>query len=123
MAALLSRAQQHGLGRRRFRGWRGRALRRKAALVAACAAVGSTVAWSAWWFTNYSNTRVDDQEAVARRIEGDWRSGFGEVHNALGAATNNEFFFLHQDIDPWSREMEAIERDVSRLEASSLIGP
>jgi hypothetical protein len=115
LSGLLSRAQQRGLGRRRWRAWRGRALRRRAAWAAALAAIVGVVAAAvigiaAWW-----PAAPVDQEEI-RQLERDVKSGFSELQGEM-AGLDRTTFYLLDGRDTWQLEMESIQRALAELES------
>ena len=52
LSQLLSRVQQHGLGRRRWRGWSGRRLRRRIAWAAAASVITALIVAGATWLAS-----------------------------------------------------------------------
>ncbi|MEX2306358.1 MAG: serine/threonine-protein kinase [Pirellulales bacterium] len=122
LATLLSRLQQHGLGRRRFRRWGGKRLRRRvlaggAALLAlvgvACAVTLLPTATPPLADDRIAAT-VADASAVAeleKRFVGD----LGDVESALRDSTS-ESFFLQSGDDPWRRELQSLKRDLTEYE-------
>jgi serine/threonine protein kinase len=137
LAQLLSRVQQRGLGRRRFRGWSGRRLRRRMAWAAAVLLATSTIIGGTAWLASITQTPKSDSTsadqgtvqleaaaagdatdpnviAAAGQIERDLASGFVELQSAIYQATSGTFF-LH-GADRWDREINAIEQDLDRIE-------
>jgi hypothetical protein len=119
LSELLSRAQQRGLGRRRWRGWRGRALRRRAAWAAAFAAIVGVVAAAvigiaAWWPAG--PTPVD--QAEIRQLERDVISRFSELQGEV-AGLERTTFYLFDGSDSWQRELESVQRELAELESIS----
>jgi serine/threonine-protein kinase len=119
LSELLSRAQQRGLGRRRWRGWRGRALRRRAAWAAAFAAIVGVVAAAvigiaAWWPA--SPAPVD--QAEIRQLERDVISRFSELQGEV-AGLERTTFYLFDGSDSWQRELESVQRELAELESIS----
>jgi serine/threonine protein kinase len=123
LADLLSRLQQHGLSRRRFRRWGDRRLRRNALvgaaglLVAAAIAVGvsrlpvSTTAER----NDLVDTSAADAVALVER-EGKYFGEMEKVETALGNAAP-ESYFLQAGSDPWVRELETLKREVAEYES------
>jgi hypothetical protein len=119
LSELLSRAQQRGLGRRRWRAWRGRALRRRAAWAAAFAAIAGVVAATAigiaaWWPAGPAP--VD--QAEIRQLERDVISRFSELQGEV-AGLDRATFYLFDGSDSWQRELESVQRELAELESVS----
>ncbi len=129
LSQLLSRVQQRGLGRRRWRGWSGRRLRRRIAWAAAATVITAlTVAGAMWlaWITQSSinggevqtteSPRDENASAIARQIEREVSIGFEELESAI-SRTNGETFFL-QGTDEWNRDLEFVQHAVQQLETA-----
>jgi eukaryotic-like serine/threonine-protein kinase len=116
LSGLLSRAQQRGLGRRRWRGWRGRALRRRAAWAGAFAAIVGVVAAAVigiavWWPAG--PVLVD--QAEIRQLERAVISGFSDLPGEV-AGLDRATFYLLEGRDSWQREIEAVQHELAELE-------
>jgi serine/threonine protein kinase len=132
LSSLLSRVQQRGLGRRRWRVLRSRPLRRKAVVVVGVMLLAALLTTEAMWRAPTSSKsqspppELDTASTAAAQavdvespldIELDVHSSFGEIRNAMsGLATKS--YFLRQELDPWDRELEALRQDVERIEAN-----
>jgi len=123
LATLLSRSQQHGLGRRRFRGWR----LRRSVLGGAVALIGIAAIVSAVSVLQTDSPPAGDTqtaasteaESVLIEGEGQFFSAFQEaqsVHNS----SPSESHFLQEGDDPWRRELESLKRDVTEFESSDI---
>jgi serine/threonine-protein kinase len=117
LSGLLSRAQQRGLGRRRWRAWRGRALRRRAAWAAVFAAIvgliaATAIGIAAWWPA--SPAPVD--QAEIRQLERAVISRFSELAGEVTGLDRATFYLLDGQ-DTWQREMESIQRELAELES------
>ena len=122
LASLLSHVQQHGLGRRRFAGWRSK--RGAAKLSGALAALGaaSAVAGVAVWLatgrpqstdTLPSSVTVDNGPVIQGETE--FFENLDEARNSLNGATR-ESVYLRSGDDLWQREIESLERDLDKVE-------
>jgi serine/threonine protein kinase len=134
LATLLSRLQQHGLGRRRFRGfhvkryWK-HALAAAAALVAIAAVASAlrtqlvdgktkTIVSSA----PEASSNVAPQAAGIVAIDPDLADNpaqwFEEMESAKSVLKSEspETHFMYSGEDPWQREFEALHRDITTLE-------
>ena len=125
LATLLSRSQQHGLGRRRFRGWRGKRLRKSvlagAAALIGIAAIASTVSVLRTADQPSSDSRpVADAaaESALMRGEGQLLGDFQQARSDLDSSTT-ESYFLQQGDDPWRRELETLKRELAEFESQS----
>ena len=125
LASLLSRVQQQGLGRRRFRGWRGKRLRRKLAWAAGIAAVcAATIAGLSWWAAPASqSTTVDvagalDNVFQLKQLDTDF---FNDLGAALGELNSvpPQSHFLQGNNDVWGRELESVRQKLGELESKS----
>jgi serine/threonine protein kinase len=123
LAELLSRLQQHGLSRRRFRRWGNRRWRRNALVGAAGLLIAATIAVGLSRLPisisgNRSepvDTSAADAVALVER-EGKYFGEMEKVETALGSAAP-ESFFLQAGSDPWIRELESLKRDVAEWES------
>jgi serine/threonine protein kinase len=113
LSQLLSLVQQRGLGRRRFRGWRGRQLRRMVAWAAGAVSLVVLLITATMWPVP---SRVSDDETAAE-IELEILSGFHHVQSSLSDMASDSYF-LHQEVDEWHREIESIRGDVAEMEAA-----
>jgi serine/threonine protein kinase len=133
LSQLLSRVQQRGLSRRRFRGWRGRLLRRKAGWATGGVLLATLLTMATIWMGPTAKIptesqsrsqsgevpamRADVDVASAAEIELDVVSNFRQVQNALTSASSDSYF-LHHEVDEWQRELESLQRDLAQLEAN-----
>jgi serine/threonine protein kinase len=132
LSQLLSHVQQRGLGRRSWRGWHGRRLRRRIAWATASVVLAAAVAGSAIWLARMlpagdvqresraqadSATTAIENAAIARQIERDLVHEFAQLHAAVANATDGSID-VPDTIDPWRRDLEAVARDVLYLEST-----
>jgi hypothetical protein len=117
LASLLSRLQQHGLGRRRFRAWRGKRLWRTAGWAAATILAVAAIVAGADWLNSTPQQAPSDDAAIARMIEKDLAKGFEAMRNEIPAAEFGSYF-LHQETDAWNQELQSVWRDVLQLESA-----
>jgi serine/threonine protein kinase len=143
LATLLSRSQQHGLGRRRFRGWRGKRLRRylliggAAALLVLAAIVTfregeapaepqSHTAPAQQELRPPSGAspaaaQVDTDDADRAQLsaqEGQFVDELQQARSALDSSAT-ESYFLQQGDDLWRRELEWLKRELTEIESES----
>jgi serine/threonine protein kinase len=130
LAALLSRLQQHGLGRRPLRRWVGR--RRRFKLVASIAGVVALTAVALAAFVPRTVTPPNAQPpaatteapisqaefAAVAEMGRQFRNELSTVESELKAASS-DYFFVHSLDDPWRRELEALQRDMVQYEAAN----
>jgi serine/threonine-protein kinase len=122
LAALLSRLQQHGLGRRRFRRWSGKRPRRNVVVGAAASlvfvAIASAALWSplsgSWLAEKPTDRSAADAVALVER-EGQYFGELETLEHTLGNSSRASFY-LQAGNDPWSRELESLGRDIARFE-------
>jgi serine/threonine protein kinase len=142
LAALLSRAQGDGFGRRRFRGWRGRRLRKKAAWIAAaslcCVAIGL-----AWYVARPSPVAKSSPQAAETQLTraetlallASEREQLEEQSQRVVQQPDSEFFqelqaaqqeaagapgsthYLRRGDDVWNHEIDQARRALSELES------
>jgi hypothetical protein len=125
LADLLARAQRYGLGRRRFRSWRGRRARWKLAWAAVAATVCVVAISGVHWFQ--ASTSQPAPAAATDSLERalQLRQMDAEFFNALDAAAGEldaapaESRFLQGIDESWGRELETIERQLDNLESKS----
>jgi serine/threonine protein kinase len=130
LSQLLSRAQQRGLGRRRWRGWNGRRLRRRVTWTAVALMITASIIGGAMWLgptietdANQNDvaitesTRNDDAIFEAGQIERDVKNGFQELEIAINNVDESSFF-LH-DTDQWNREILVVVHAVQQLESAT----
>ncbi len=129
LAELLSRAQLHGLGRRRFRGLR--ALRRHRHILVALAAVAvMIVAVAVNWYlkppSRAGQAKPSSQATatepvsraeveVAAKRETEFFTNLKETQAAVDAATGDSVY-LHNSNDEWRRGVESLRRDLDKIE-------
>ena len=128
--------QQRGLGRRRFRGWRGRQLRRKLPLGARRCMLAAVIAATTLSLLPNFETQshvLSTRDAQPRprslrnkatrrheQIESETheiRSGFDQIQNAVSAASASASFLQH-GLDAWDLELESIENEIASIEAN-----
>jgi serine/threonine protein kinase len=128
LATLLSRLQQHGLGRRRFRGWRSKrfwkiALPTVAAMATAIVA-GITIGVLTDGITPPRDAQPVDIRVSERRghvdaqLAADERRFLGDFESAeieLNQSSDDSFYF-QQGNDLWHRELESLRRDLDEYE-------
>jgi eukaryotic-like serine/threonine-protein kinase len=127
LAALLSRVQQQGRGRRLFAAWRSRRWRRRAlgatlGVAAFVAAIAAVIAWDA---STPSRPHAPDKEFTARtidaataaRLDAEFFDGLEEATNSLEQLGSETRFLQHGDSD-WHDAVNALSRDLSHLESN-----
>jgi serine/threonine protein kinase len=113
LSQLLSRAQQRGLGRRRWRGWRARRVMRAVALAAGLLlTVATIIGVVAWW--PVSTPPLADSEW--RRLEREVASASAAMREAVGN-TAGASYYLQPGDDVWQRELEALDHEIAAMEA------
>jgi serine/threonine protein kinase len=126
LAQLLSRLQQHGVGRLRTARWRGRGRRLAIAGAAAIAATFLIAAISVWYWAGHKNTNSTYAQAttnVAKQAsevigtENEYRVNLDAVRKALSTESGGKLY-LHGD-DSWRRSLDEVKRDLSNLESSN----
>jgi serine/threonine protein kinase len=147
LSQLLSRVQQRGLGRRRLRGWHGRRLRRKVLWSAFAASLAAAIFIIAPWLRQVPGTQsqvaaqpspgpvvsvakqprdesaaLQGQSAPLYSETIEIRSDFGQIANAVSAASHAAYF-LQDNVDPWYRELDAVRNEVVRIEATHNTSP
>jgi hypothetical protein len=132
LSQLLSRAQQRGLGRRRWRRWRTPAFKRRAAWTAALTAivgvvVAAAIGIAAWWpeparVVNQVNLLQAAPQPVdrteLRQLERAVRSGFSELQDEV-AGLDRATFYLLEGRDTWQQELETVQQELAELESLS----
>jgi serine/threonine protein kinase len=143
LAALLSRAQQQGLGRRRFRLGRSRRLRRLVMAIAAALGIGVLVAGAVYWESNASPPSAENEQSstatetqnttpAADRAraaalqqfnagEREFAKLMSETRGAAEYAAGQTSYFQRGDQE-WDRELEALRRELSNLESDPGFG-
>jgi hypothetical protein len=124
LADLLSRAQQYGLGRRRFRKirrpWaRNRLVWVAAAALVAVAVVGGSIATWPWWQTHTVEARPAKAaagDAVTVQTEQQLANEWRELERAVGQVDRRSWFM--QTGDAWDQELDSVKRSLSQLEAA-----
>jgi serine/threonine protein kinase len=121
LAQLLSRVQQHGVGRRRIVRWRGWRNRRTIAIVLTLVATISIVASAVWYWETWQRSETiattsatTDVEVVVGR-ENEYRTNLDEAEKSLSGALGHTIY-LHGD-DEWHRKIDAIQRDLDKIES------
>jgi serine/threonine protein kinase len=122
LAMLLSRLQQHGLSRRRFRGLRGTRRRRNvlagAAGVIAIAAIAIAARW--WPISRYQTVKnpADSSSAEVSALVEREDQYFGDLERVVTSLNSPpESFFLQAGDDPWTRELQTLKRDIAEFES------
>jgi hypothetical protein len=136
LAMLLSRLQQHGLGRRRFRHWRTMRFRKFAqpatALMAAAASAGIVIGIMRSGTTPARAPNPAEIPVSATADRGSERRGRVEAQVATedrqfmadvesaGAAlelSSTGWFYLQDGDDPWQQELDALKHDMTKFES------
>lgn len=123
LATLLSRWQRQGLSNRRCRVRRGQRFRLWVTAVSAAVLIGSIVGAKTWWTASSppENPQSEPTDSLAARLapvvdaDQQFAAELQQVENILGD-TPPETFYLQQSDDPWAREVNALERDVTDME-------
>jgi eukaryotic-like serine/threonine-protein kinase len=122
LASLLSHVQQHGVGRRRFSGWRSKRGRRKvwsalAALSAATVVAGLFTWIAAGWpgSTGPSPSSTALDAGAVTQGETEFFKTLDEIQNSLNGAAS-ESVYLRSGDESWLREIESLERDLDKVE-------
>jgi eukaryotic-like serine/threonine-protein kinase len=125
LASLLSRLQQHGLGRRRFRGWRSRRMWKRVAIGVAGAALIAAIAVAIGALAPETSTTEgppSTAEIAADKLliesEGQFAGDVHEARSALDHSSSSSYYLKSGD-DPWNQEMESLRQDVTRLESET----
>ena len=132
LSDLLSRVQQSGLGRRRFRRWGGRTFKRNAPLVAAFTTIAvmviaTVIGVVAWWpaapqaihqtrTSSLAPQRID--HADVRQIERAVITGFSALQ-AEAAELDRATFYLLEGRDSWQQELESVQHELTAIESVS----
>jgi eukaryotic-like serine/threonine-protein kinase len=124
LAELLSRAQQFGLGRRRFAGWRGKRGRRRLWMaVTNLAAVLTVVGVSTWVVLNWKTPQETTPLTAAinadgvHRTESEFFTNLEAVENSLNEADHQSVYLGGRD--EWRHDIESLKRDLSNVESRS----
>jgi eukaryotic-like serine/threonine-protein kinase len=122
LASLLSHVQQHGVGRRRFSGWRSKRGRRKvwsalAALSAATVVAGLFTWIAAGWpgSTGPSPSSTALDAGAVTQGETEFFKTLDEIQNSMNGAAS-ESVYLRSGDESWLREIESLERDLDKVE-------
>jgi hypothetical protein len=114
------------LGRRRFRGWHGKRLRRKLVCAAAAvAAIAGAATGVLWWPQSQSQTAVKEPTNLSAEIsyfnqlENDFFSSLGASLGELDATATTTHYLQRGD-DVWVRELNALQRDIGKLESTTV---
>jgi serine/threonine protein kinase len=132
LSQLLSRAQQRGLGRRRWRRWRTPAFKRRTAWTAALTAIVGVVVAAAfgiatWWpeaaqVANHASLLQAGPQPVnqteLRQLERALISGFSELQGEV-VGLDRATFYLLEGRDTWHHELESVQRELAELESIS----
>jgi eukaryotic-like serine/threonine-protein kinase len=125
LASLLARAQQHGLGRRRFRGPRDKRLQWTLALATLAAAVIAAIGIGIWWWPDVPTQPAKVEVVDLRAGLSQWQQSENDFFNDLGAAIGElqsdpaTSRYLQGGNDVWSREMQNVDRELSELEQTT----
>lgn len=114
LSQLLSRAQQRGLGRRRWRAWRTRRVKRAVALAAGLVLTLATILGVIAWLL--SPQPLEDSQW--RRLERDVASASAAMREAVGN-TSASSYYLQSGDDVWQRELEALDREIAAMETAN----
>jgi eukaryotic-like serine/threonine-protein kinase len=127
LAQLLSRVQQHGVGRLRTARWRGRGRHLAVAAAVLIAVTLTIVAGSIRYWGGVPTTAnpvvasagIDGADAMQEvvGVENEYRLNLDVVRKALFERPQ-EKIYLHGD-DTWRRSLDEVERDLSNLESDN----
>jgi serine/threonine protein kinase len=124
LASLLSRLQQHGLGRRRFRSWRGKRLWTSVVLGAAAmiGIVAITIAGMIHDETSppvASPTNVQPADAAELLIsEQQFVDDLQAAETAFGNSVTESHFLQHGD-RAWDQELQSLKHDITKFESAN----
>jgi serine/threonine-protein kinase len=133
LAAQLSHFQQFGPSRRKWAGWRGRRGRRRV-LGAVAAVLAVVLAVTTYQFTSSPTTietppNVEMIQAELRQsvdqalaLESSFSSDLEAAHQAVGES-EGQATFSSTGADTWSRELEAIDREMQTIESEPELNP
>jgi serine/threonine-protein kinase len=138
LAAQLSHFQQFGPSRRKWAGWRGRRGRRRV-LGAVAAVLAMALAATTYQFTsspttieappNTETNQAETNQAELRQsvdqalaLEGSFSSDLEAAHQAVAESEGQATFSSTGD-DAWSRELEAIDREMRSIESEPELNP
>jgi hypothetical protein len=123
LVSLLSRAQRDGLGRRRFAPIRRKRLRGRAfwdaaaALLLGVLVIGALWPWPRSWprVSEWQDLHEHVSDAVTPRSEREFARDWAESDRSVGRSKTTTSF-IHVG-DAWNRELEALIRSLTDLEA------
>jgi len=124
LAAILSRVQQYGLGRRRLVNWRGRRGRRKLWALAGSFAAVAAIGAGLWHFAGGQRWEKTTPLAAAisaggvERTEAEFYANLEAIQNSLNEATA-ECVYLGGRDTAWQQGVEALKRDLTQAESSN----
>jgi eukaryotic-like serine/threonine-protein kinase len=138
LAAQLSHFQQFGPSRRKWAGWRGRRGQRRV-LGAVAAVLAVILAVTTYQFTsspttieaspNTETNQAETSQAELRQsveqaivLESNFTSDLGAAHQAVGEAEGQTTYSATGE-DAWSRELEAIDRELQAIESEPIVNP
>lgn len=133
LAAQLSHFQQFGPSRRKWAGWRGRRGRRRV-LGAVAAVFAVALAATTYQFTSSPTTiesppnaetiRAELRQSVeqALAVESSFSSELDAAQQAV-AESEGQATFSSTGADAWSRELEAIDREIRTIESEPELNP
>jgi serine/threonine protein kinase len=131
LAAQLSRIQQYGPGRRRFRGLRSRRTWRRviggtAAALLAVLAIAAVLRMNsppeAIDPPSPSSAEVSQSLGEAAALEGEFSRELREAHRAVQRSDRTTFSASPSD-NPWRAEVDAIQQDLTQLESEQSLVP
>jgi eukaryotic-like serine/threonine-protein kinase len=118
LSQLLSRVQQQGLGRRRWRGWRALRARRMRWVAAIFAGVllaaATTIGALRWW----PATPVPIDVPELKRLEGDVIDVSAAMREAVNS-TSTAAYYLQTWDDAWRRELESVQSEIAEFETDN----
>jgi serine/threonine protein kinase len=131
LAALLSRIQQYGPGRRRFRGLRSRRMRRRLIGAAVAALLGVLMITAVFRMITpppASDPPPPSPAEVSRALgddaalEGEFASALQEAHNAVERSDRKTFSASPDDYS-WRAEVDALQHELTQLESEQGLVP
>jgi len=117
LSQLLSRVQQHGLSRRRWRPWRSRRARRTAVLAGGVMLAAAATIGVIGWLPPVPPTSPPTDPAELRRLEREVVSEFAAIADAVNSMTGQSYY-LQEGRNDWQRELDSVHRGLAELEAT-----